>query len=382
MKRLEEEGIGRPSTYAPTIATIQRRGYVFKQGKALVPSFVAFAVTDLLREHFSEYVDFGFTARMEDILDDISNGKKDWIDFLREFYRGGGDEGPGLESKVQQTDEISYPIIEVGTDPTSDQPICVRIGRYGPFLQRGEGGEGNTASLPDDIAPAELTVEKAVQLLNAKADGPRALGTDPKTGQPVYLLSGRFGPYVQLGETPDRGVKAPKPPRSSLPSAWSDRTLTLDDALKLLSLPREVGTHPADGQTIVANFGRFGPYVKRGDEFRSLESDADVFSVSLDAAVELFNQPKRSRARRSAAKTVLKELGTTPDGAAVKLFDGRYGPYVSDGTTNASLPKGTSAEALTLEQSMALIRERAASGGGRPKRRTARASSRRRSSAA
>lgn len=377
VKKLEEEGIGRPSTYAPTIATIQRRGYVFRQGKALVPSFTAFAVTNLLRGHFTEYVDVKFTAQLEEILDDISNGGKNWLDFLREFYEGGGDEGPGLKSKVSGAgDTIDYPVVDVGTDPAGAS-IVVRIGRYGPFLQRGEGGEGNTVSLPEDTAPADLTVEKAVALLDAKAAGPRSLGTDPATGQPVYLLTGRFGPYVQLGESPEKGSKV-KPPRASLPAGVTERTVTLDVALKLLSLPRQVGVHPDDGEPITANFGRFGPYVKHGDEFRSLESDEQVFSITLEGAVELLRQPKRSRARRTATKAVLRELGAHPQsGAAVKLFDGRYGPYVSDGTTNASLPKGTKVEAFTLADAVALLKERE----GAPKKKTARRATTRRRSA-
>jgi DNA topoisomerase-1 len=366
VKKLEEEGIGRPSTYAPTIAIIQRRGYVFRQGKALVPSFTAFAVTNLLRDHFTEYIDLKFTAKLEDILDDISNGKKDWLDFLKEFYFGGGDEGPGLKPKVDGSGEdVSYPVVDVGADPRSGAPMVVRIGRYGPFLQRGDGGEGNTVSLPEDVAPADLSIEKAASLLDAKAAGPRTLGNDPKTGHAVYVLTGRFGPYVQLGETPERGSKE-KPPRASLPAGVTEETITLDRALLLLSLPREIGRHPDDGQPVLANFGRFGPYVKHGDEFRSLEGDEQVFAISLDAAVELLRQPKRSRARRTATKTVLRELGAHPQGgAAVKLFEGRYGPYVSDGTTNASVPKGTDPNALSLADAIELLKARE----GAPKKR-------------
>jgi DNA topoisomerase-1 len=366
VKRLEEDGIGRPSTYAPTIETIQRRGYVFRQGKALVPSFTAFAVTDLLCRHFSEYVDAGFTARMEDLLDDISNGKLDWIDFLRQFYRGGGDEGPGLERKVEQAKDIEYPAIDLGVDPATGLPIRVRIGRYGPFLQRGEGGTGHTASLPEDLAPADVSVDKAVALLEARAAGPRVLGTDPRTGQKVYVINGRFGAYVQLGEVPEKGSRGPKPPRASLVGGLTEGTVTLDEALRLLALPREVGRHPDDGEPVLANFGRFGPYVKHGSEFRSLESDEQVFTVSLDQAVDLLRQPKRSRRRQSAPKAVLRELGTPAGGsAAVRVLDGRYGPYVTDGTTNASLPKGADVASFTLEAAAELLREKAATGPAR-----------------
>jgi DNA topoisomerase-1 len=369
VKKLEEAGIGRPSTYAPTIATIQRRGYVFRQGKALVPSFTAFAVTNLLRDHFTDYVDPGFTAKLEDILDDISNGAKHWVDFLSEFYFGGGDEGPGLKNIVEASgEEMSYPVVRVGVDPSSGLDVVVRIGRFGPFLQRGDGGEGNTASLPDEVAPGDLTIEKAVEMLAAKAAGPRVLGQDPRTGSKVYLLTGRFGPYVQLGESPEKGSKQ-KPARASLPAGVTEATITLDRALALLSLPREVGRHPDDGKPVVTNFGRFGPYVKHGDEFRSLQSDDEVFSISLEAAVELLRQPKRARARRAASKAVLRGLGAHPrTGAAVNLFDGRYGPYVSDGTTNASLPKGTDPAALSLEDAMALLEARE----GAPRRKPAR----------
>jgi DNA topoisomerase I len=383
VKRLEEEGIGRPSTYAPTIATIVRRGYVFRQGKALVPSFTAFAVTTLLRDHFADYVDLGFTAEMEEDLDQIASGDRNSFDFVREFYRGSRGR-PGLEQRAQDDDQITYPVIELGTDPESGQPLRVRIGRYGPFVQRGEGGPTNTASLPDDVAPADFTIEQALELLKAKAEGPRLLGPDPATGQPVYLMTGRFGAYVQLGETPEKGSRKPKPKRSSLPSHLSESTLTLPQALELLDLPREVGPHPDDGEPIVANFGRFGPYVKHGDEFRSLESDQDVFTISLERAVQLLREPKRSR-RRQAVRQVLHEVGTNPEnGAMLRVLAGRYGTYVTDGTTNASLPKGSNPTALTLDDAIALLKARAEAGP--PKRgtrkRTAKTTGRRRVAAA
>ena len=364
VKRLEEDGIGRPSTYAPTIATIQRRGYVFRQGKALVPSFTAFAVTALLKQHFGEYVDLGFTAKMEELLDEISNGRLDQVTFLKDFYRGGGDEGPGLEPRVQEVEGgIEYPVIDLGACPKTGEPMRVRIGRFGPFVQRGEGGPGNTASLPDDLPPADLTVERALELLEAKAAGPRQLGADPKTGEPIYLVNGRFGPYVQRGETPERGSKAAKPARASLPTGWSESGLTLDQALQLLDLPRVLGTHPDDGEPVVTNFGRFGPYVKHGSEFRSLDDESDVFTVSLDHALELLRQPKRARRQARPSRTVLRELGPHPDsGAVVKLMSGRYGPYVTDGTTNATVPKGTNPDSVALEQAVVMLRERAAAG--------------------
>ena len=367
IKKLEEEGIGRPSTYEPTIETILRRGYVFRQGKALVPSFTAFAVTELLRDHFADFVDIGFTAEMETDLDEISNGERPWLDFIREFFRGDGRHHKGLEAMARDEEQhIDYPVVDIGVDPESGRDIRVRIGKFGPFLQLGDGGAGNTASLPDDLPPADLTVEKAVALIRAKAVGPRDLGVDPATGQRVYLASGRFGPYVQLGDTPEKpakGVKAAKPKRASLPAGCAEADVDLQLALRLLSLPRVLGTHPGDGQEVVASAGRFGPYVKHGDEFRSLDAADDVYAVSLDRALALLAAPKQARRRQAAARTVLRELGVREDtAAAVVLFDGRYGPYVSDGKTNASLPKTTDAASIGLHEAIALLDARAAAG--------------------
>ncbi len=369
IKELERAGIGRPSTYAPTIETIINRGYVFRQRNTLVPSFTAFAVTKLLREHFGDYVDVGFTAEMEEDLDEISNGDRDRLQFLRQFFRDGDGKHPGLEPKVKSVaDQVGYPSVDIGTSPETNEPIRVRIGKFGPFLQRGEGGIGNTASLPDDLPPAELTVERALELLKAKAAGPRVLGTDPKTGLNVYVNTGRFGPYVQLGEAPD-GKKAPKPKRASLLASQREDTLTLDQALQLLELPRTVGLHPDDGQPILASPGRFGPYIKHGDEFRSLASADQIFTVTLDEAVELFRQPKRSRRRQPAERKVLRELGADPSsGKPLQILDGRYGPYVTDGTTNASLAKGTNPEAVTLEDALALLKARQEAGPAKKKR--------------
>ena len=366
VKKLEEEGIGRPSTYAATVTTIQRRGYVTRQGKALVPSFTAFAVTRLMRDHFADYVDVSFTAELEEVLDSIANGERDWLDFIRTFYRGDR-KHKGLEHLVEDKGRaIEYPVIEVGPDPETGQAIRVRIGRYGPFLQMGESSEdGPRASLPDDLAPADLNVEKAVALLKAKAQGPQSLGTDPQTGLPVYVLFGRFGAYVQLGETPAE-KDAEKPRRASLDRGQTPDTITLDEALKLLSLPRTLGAGP-DGEPIQVNRGRFGPYVKHGDDFRSLDATDDVYTVTLERALALLAQPKRGRAQRGAPKE-LRALGAHPrSGEPVRMLEGRYGPYVSDGTTNASVPKGTAPESVTLVQAVALLdaREGSAPSGGR-----------------
>jgi DNA topoisomerase I len=358
VKRLEEEGIGRPSTYAPTLATIQRRGYISRQGKALVPSFTAFAVTRLLRNHFGDYVDVGFTAEMEEILDKISNGEKDSLLFLKEFYRG-DKKHRGLEHLVEDKGQaIEYPIIELGKDPESGLDVRVRIGRYGPFLQLGSQADGGPrASLPEDLAPADLTLEKAIALLKAKAQGPKSLGVDPATGQHVYVMHGRFGAYVQLGETPED--RDEKPRRASLGRDHTEETITLDVALRLLSLPRELG-HGDDGEPILANLGRFGPYVKHGSEFRSLEEGDDVYTVTFERAKELLAQPKKSMRRARQAPKELKHLGKHPgSGAEVKILDGRYGPYVTDGETNASVPKGTQVDAMTMAAAIELLNARA-----------------------
>ena len=354
IKELERLGIGRPSTYAPTIATIVRRGYVFRQSKALVPSFTAFAVTKLLRDHFGDFVETDFTAEMEDDLDEISRGEREWVAFLRQFYYGDKKHRGLLPAVEDGAEKADYPVLILGEDDASGEPVRVRIGRFGPFVQVGEGGPGRTASLPEDVAPADMTVEKALELVRAKAEGPRTLGADPATGLPVFVMNGRYGAYVQLGGTPE-GKKAEKPKRASLQAGMTEDTITLDEALRLLSLPRQVGLHPDDNEPVVTNFGRFGPYVKHGDEFRSLESEEDVFGISFEAALTLLRAPKQSR-RRQTQKKMLRELSGS--GSTLKLMAGRYGPYVTDGSTNASLPRGTSPESLTYEQAMELIAAR------------------------
>ena len=360
IKELERLGIGRPSTYAPTIATIVRRGYVFRQGKALVPSFTAFAVTTLLRDHFGDFVESDFTAEMEEDLDEISRGERESTAFLREFYYGDKRHRGLLPAVERGADKADYPVLDLGIAPEGD-PVRVRVGRFGPFVQVGEGGPGRTASLPPDIAPADLTVDRALELVRAKVEGPRALGVDPETDLNAYVMQGRYGPYVQLGETPE-DRKAEKPKRASLQGGTSESTVTLADALKLLALPRVVGLHPDDNQSILTAFGRFGPYVRHGDEFRSLESDEDVFVISLEAALALLGAPKSTRRRQAAPKKVLNEL--SENGVALKVLSGRYGPYVTDGTTNASIPKGSNAEAMTFQQAMELLEARRKAGPG------------------
>jgi DNA topoisomerase-1 len=359
IKELERIGVGRPSTYAPTITTIVRRGYVFRQGRALVPSFTAFAVTKLLREHFGDFVETGFTAEMEDDLDEISRGEREWIGFLREFYYG-DEKHRGLLPAVEAgAERAEYPVLDLGTESASGEPVRVRVGRFGPFVQLGQGGPGRTASLPDDMAPADLTVDIALELVRTKAEGPRELGVDPKSGLTVYAMTGRYGPYVQLGETPE-GKMASKPKRASLQGEITESTVTLERALELLALPREIGQHPDDDEPVLTNFGRFGPYVKHGSEFRSLESDDDVFTISLDAALALLREPKRSRRRLGAPKKVLNEL--SHGGISLRILAGRYGPYVTDGTTNASIPRGSTPQSVTFQQAIDLLEERRVAG--------------------
>ena len=364
VKRLEEDGIGRPSTYASIISTIERRGYVWRQGKALVPTFTAFAVTQLLKDHFAALVELGFTGQIEENLDEISKGERRRDEFLETFYNGdGGGQWPGLRALVENESEIEYPAIPLGTHPETGAPVVVRIGRFGPYVQVGEGDETVNASVPDETPPADLTVEAAVELVESRAKGPASLGVDSASGQAVYLMTGRYGPYVQLGETPEQG-SAEKPRRASLTSGDDPSTITLERALALLALPRSLGRDPETDLEIVANFGRFGPYVKRGDEFRSLAGEEHVFTVTLEEAIELFRQEKPSR--RGASRTVLRELGAHPaSGTAVRLLEGRYGPYVTDGTTNASLPKDLAVDEVTLERAVLLLQAREGAPNGR-----------------
>jgi DNA topoisomerase-1 len=357
VKRLEDDGIGRPSTYASIISTIERRGYVWRQGKALVPSFTAYAVTRLLKEHFAALVELGFTGLIEEGLDEISKGERDRTTFLAEFYEGGGARAwPGLKQLVENQERIDYPVIALGEQADGEAPVVIRIGRFGPYVQLGEGDEAKTASIPDDTPPADFTLERAVALVEARAKGPDQLGTDPATGLPIYVMTGRYGPYVQLGGMPERG-STEKPRRASLTKDDDPESITEERALQLLALPRLVGRDPESGEEIVSNFGRYGPYVKRGDDFRSLSGDADVFTVTLDEAVELFRQEKPSR--RGGSRQILRELGAHPEsGQPIRLLEGRYGPYVTDGTTNASLPKDLAADALTLDGAVELLKAR------------------------
>ena len=355
IKELERIGVGRPSTFAATIGTIERRGYVFRQGKALVPSFTAYAVTRLLREHFGDLIDVEFTAEMEEDLDQISRGEREWLDFIKQFYRG-DKHHRGLEEAVKQAQEkAEYPLIDVGIDPESGEPIRVRIGRYGPFLQQGEGGPGKTAGLPPTLAPADLTIAKATTLIRLKAAGPRTLGVDPKSGMKVYAINGRFGAYVQLGEMPEKGSKE-KPKRSSMIGSMTESTVTFEEAMKLLELPRDLGADPDTGEVIVAGLGRFGPYIKKGDDYRSLEESDDLFTVDLTRALALLAAPKRSA--RQAQKRVIRKIEVPNSATPLQVLEGRFGPYVTDGETNASIPKGLDPATISLEEAQGLLEAR------------------------
>lgn len=364
VKELESRGIGRPSTYASIIETILRRDYVTKKGTALVPTFTAFAVTNLLEEYLKQFVDYNFTAQMEDKLDDIAVGQQDHKDYLRNFYLGNGLKGlkPILEHVKDQIDPRLTSGVTIGQK--DDQPIEVRIGRYGPFIR----WQDKTVSLPIDITPDELTVDKAWELLQSGGDGPKQLGLDPVTNQPVYVKVGRFGPYVQLGEAPQKtGDKAkdkllPKPKMASLLKDMSPDTVTLEQALQLLSLPRQVGLNPKNNEFIWAANGRFGPYIKCGTDTRSLNNNLTPLSVTLAEALELLAQEKKS-SRRTAE--TLKELGKNDNDKTIKLMKGRYGAYLTDGTTNATLPKNESAETITLAKALELIQDKQ----GKPKKR-------------
>jgi DNA topoisomerase-1 len=354
VKALEEAGVGRPSTYASIIGTVQDRGYVWKKGTALVPSFTAFAVVTLLERHFPELVDYAFTARMEDDLDEIAGGSEEMVPWLTRFYFGSNGD-VGLKALVSEhLDEIDARDVNsifIGPDPEGVD-VVARVGRYGPYLQRGE----DTAGIPEDLPPDELTVERALELLEAPS-GDRTLGNDPETGLPVIARAGRFGPYVQLGEA---GDGAERPRTASLLSNMELDTVSLDDALRLLSLPRVVGVDPADGQEIAAMNGRYGPYLKKGDDTRSLDSEEQLFTVDLEQALRLFAEPKRRRGQGTSTAP-LRELGTDPvSEKPVVVKEGRFGPYVTDGDTNASLRKGDTVDGITIERAAELLEDRRA----------------------
>ena len=360
VKKMEEEGIGRPSTYTPTLKTIKDRDYVRKRSGTLVPTYIGMAVIQLLRQHFGRYIDLGFTARMEDSLDDIAAGEADSRRFLDSFYNGEGDR-PGLVRQIEDAlPGIDFPRVPIGTDPDTGKPIRVRIGRNSVFAERGEGEGAERVTIPVELLIDELTVERASALLETGSGSGEHLGDDPETGLPVFVRVGPFGPYVQLGKARKGGSK---PRWVGLPKGMEAPGVTLDYALRLLSLPRALGTDPESGKEVRAGLGKFGPYVVRAGDYRSLESADQVFSVTLDEALSRLAQPKTGRKGRK----VLMVVGLHPEtGTEIQLLKGRYGPYVTDGTVNASVPKGRDPAATTVEEAVELLSKAARRKKGRP----------------
>ena len=362
VKKLEELGIGRPSTFASIMQTIQDRGYVAKRGRALVPTFLAFSVTGLLEQHFTKLIDYEFTASMEEDLDRIANGEEERVAWLTQFFYG-SENNPGLadlSADLGAIDAQAINTMKMGED------IEIRVGRFGAYLQQGQGDDRKFANIPEEMAPDELTLPKAIELL-AKPSGERKLGTDPETGLEVIAKSGRFGAYitevfpeeiVEEGEKKKRKKKdAPKPKTASLLSTMSLDTVDLSDALRLLSLPRTLGTY--QDEIITVQNGRYGPYMKHGTDSRTLTSEDQLFSIGLDEAIEIYKQPKVRR--RGVAKPPLKELGQDPQTQReVIVKDGRFGVYVTDGETNATLRRGDAVELLTLERALELLAGRRA----------------------
>ncbi|MCZ7532273.1 MAG: type I DNA topoisomerase [Acidimicrobiia bacterium] len=359
VKRLEELGIGRPSTYASIISTILDREYAFKQGTALVPTWRAFGVVGLLEQYFAEYVDYDFTAKMEEDLDRIASGDQEMVPYLREFYDGVKDPEnprPGItdfvsEDALERIDPKAVNSFEIGIGDDG-VPIVARSGQYGPYLQRGE----DRASIPPDLPPDELTLERAVELLSAPKDE-RSLGNDPDTGLEIFLKTGRYGPYLQLGERdPD---STDKPKMASVFKSMDPATLTLDDAVRLLSIPRELGPHPEDGEPVFAKNGPHGPYVSWGKENRSIETEEQLLTITLDEALEALAKPRQRR----GAKPPLKELGKDPaTGNEIVIKDGRFGLYMTDGETNVSFRVAETLDNITLDHASERLAEKRAKG--------------------
>ncbi len=355
VKKLESEGVGRPSTYATIISTIVDRGYAQIRSKALTPTFKAFAVTSLLEKNFEDLVDTKFTSKMEQSLDDIASGEQDWLPYLQKFYLG----ETGLQTQVKEREE--------GIDPQIAKAIAldnldytVKIGKFGPYLEAEFEGEIVKTSIPEDLTPADLDNEQAQTLLKQKAEGPQVLGKDPETDFPVYLLIGSYGPYVQLGDEPIG--KAKKPKTASFPKNVKLEDITLELALDHLRLPRTLGEHPETGKPVKASLGRFGPYVvhdqgKDGKDYRSIKAKDgdDVLTITLERALELLAQPKATRGKRSAKKP-LRELGVHPDDEQpINIYEGPYGVYFKHNKKNVKLPEGETAESMSLEKALTLL---------------------------
>ncbi|PIV81362.1 type I DNA topoisomerase [bacterium CG17_big_fil_post_rev_8_21_14_2_50_64_8] len=349
IKKLEEEGIGRPSTYATVISTIQSREYVVKKSGALLPSWIGIAVTHLLRGHFNHYIDLKFTARMEEDLDRIAAGEIDWVEFLDCFYRGCEKDGDdGLEATIErEMDLIEFPRIPVGEDPQTGQPIALRIGRNYVSVEV-NGDEEKRATVPVDMLVDELDAEKAMGLIHQKLRSKDPIGRHPETGQNIYALVGPFGPYLQLGEQEDDK----KPKRISLGKKTDPATIDMDYALRLLSLPREIGTDPETGKPVRAGLGRYGPYVERDRVFASVQTVDTLFTITLEEALE--------RVRNKNRKPVLRELGDHPQtGKALQILKGRYGPYITDGVVNATIGKDADPDDVTMDEAVSLLAEAA-----------------------
>ena len=369
-KALEERGIGRPSTYASIIDTILARSYVFKKASALVPNWVAFSVVRLLEENLESLVDYQFTAQMEDDLDSISRGEQGHIDYLEKFYFGNG--APGLkkqlENKLDEIDPAKISRIYIG-QPEGGEPVHVRVGRYSPYVEQGE----RTASLKDETPPDEVTLETALKLLEQAEIADEPLGMCPTTGKPVYLKVGRFGPYVQRGD-PD---EEEKPQNAGLLKGMEPEQVDFETALKLLSLPRELGVHgPTEDsrseKPVMAFNGRYGPYVKCGDETRSLPADISPLDVTMQQAVDLLAQPKQRGRGAASKKEPLKVFDPSPvTEKPVQILDGRFGPYITDGTTNVSLRKGMLPEEITFDEAVSMLAEKAAQGPPKKKKKAA-----------
>ena len=350
VKFLEKEGVGRPSTYATIIETIQNRGYVNKEGNALVPSFTAFAVTELLEKYFPDLVDIQFTSEMEQQLDEIASGNEDRIKYLRKYYDG----EDGLKMSVERQESLIKPAdarkIELPIEGLNE--VDIFVGRYGPYAQLNQNGETLSTSLPMDMSPGDITIAKLKELIKISEEGPSSLGKDPKSGEDVYLLTGRFGPYVQLGEVTETNKK---PPRTSLLRGMKSGDVDLSLALKLLSLPRNLGNHPDSGKEIKAGVGRFGPYVVHDGTFKSLAKDDNFLEIDLNRSIALLAEAKEKP--KKAAE--LKNVGNHPTkGDPILVMNGRYGPYIKYGKLNVSLPKKEDPEQLTLEKALTYIEEK------------------------
>ncbi len=356
VKTLESEGIGRPSTYASIIGTIIDKGYAQLTNNALVPTFTAFAVTKLLETHFPDVVDPSFTSRMEQTLDDISTGEAEWLPYLEQFYLG----EKGLDTLVKEQEST----IDPNTSRTVDlniPDVKIRIGKFGAYLEAENGDDVVTASIPRDLTPADLDPEKVEKLLKQKTEGPDQVGIHPETAQPIFMLIGPYGPYVQLGE---KSEENPKPKQASLPKNVKPEDVTVSMAVGLLSLPRKLGEHPETGASIQANLGRFGPYVvhnaKEAKDYRSLKAGDDVLSVTLERALELLSEPKKGRGSRSKSKKPLRELGSHPDTEEpVNIYEGPYGVYIKHSKTNVGIPEGETPESITLEKALELLASKA-----------------------